>query len=98
MRGYLDQRRQIQLLTLMYMHKCTVNPIRNNPRLTRGANRYRFHTERCNISKYQNSPDYRDSKLWDLSLKSTTECESLFEFKMVLKKTEINTYKAQQTI
>ena len=30
----LDQRRQIQLLTLMYMHKCTVNPIRYNPRLT----------------------------------------------------------------
>ena len=94
----LDQRRQIQLLSLMYTHKCSVNPVRVNARLTRGADRYRFYTERCNSTKYRNSPYYRGSNLWDLLLKSTIECDSLFEFKRTMKKVEINTYKAQQTI
>ena len=94
----LDQRRQIQLLSLMYNYKDTVNPVRIYPRNTRGANRYRFNIEKCNTVKYQNSPYFRGSKLWDMLLKSSTECTSLFEFKAVIKKVEINAYVAQNTI
>ena len=94
----LDQRRQIQLLTLMYIHKHNVNPFRVNARHTRGVDRYRFHTERCNNNKYKNSPYYRGSKMWDLLLKSTTDCDTLFEFKMVVKKFKINTYVTQCTV
>ena len=94
----LDQRRQIQLLTLMYIHKQNVNPFRVNARHTRGADRYRFHTERCNNSKYRNSPYYRRSNVWDLLLKSTIDSDTLFEFKMIVKKVEINTYVSQCTV
>ena len=54
----LDQRRQLQLLSLMYIHKAVDNPIRVNSRATRGADRYRFHTEKCNTVKYRSSPFY----------------------------------------
>ena len=94
----LHQRRQIQLLTLMYIHKQNVNPFRVNARHTRGADRYRFHTERCNNNKYRNSPYYRGSNMWDLLLKSTIDRDTLFEFKMIVKKVEINTYVSQCTV
>ena len=42
----LDQRRQVQLLTLMFIHKYSANPVRINARFTGGAKRYRFRTER----------------------------------------------------
>ena len=82
----------------MYNHRITENPVRINPRNTRGANKYSFYTERCNTVKYRNSPFYRGSKLWDLLLKSTIDCETIFEFKVVLKKVEINAYAAQNTV
>ena len=86
----------------MYIHKKCVSPARINARLTRGADRYRFYTERCNTTKYRNSPYSRGSNLWDLLLKSTTEYGTLFEFeyKMKLKKVAIksNTYKVQQMV
>ena len=90
----LNQRRQIQLLSLMYTHKIVDNPARVNIRNTRGTNRYRFHTERCNTVRYR----CRGSNLWDLLLKTTIECDTLFEFKNTLKKVEVNTYMAQKTI
>ena len=85
----LDQRRQIQLLSLMYIHKNTVNPARVNTRITRGAERYRFITERCQTAKYRNSPYYRGAVMWDLLLKTTTECNTLFDFKMTLNRLKL---------
>ena len=94
----LDQRRQIQLLSLMCIHRKNQNPVRINPRNTRGANRYRFYNERCNTIRYRNSPFYRGSKLRNLLLKSTIDCDTISEFKTVLKKVEINTYVNQNTV
>ena len=54
----LDQRWQLQLLSLMYIHKAVDNPIRVNRRATGGADRYCFHTEKCNTVKYHSSPFY----------------------------------------
>ena len=36
--------------------------------------------------------------MWDLLLKSTIDCDTLFEFKMTVKKVEINTYVSQCTV
>ena len=45
----LDQHRQIQLLSLMFGHKCGTNV---NVRNTRAAARFQFYKERFNTVKY----------------------------------------------
>ena len=87
----LDQRRQIQLLLLMYNHKSNNNVARLYNRNTRGADRYHFHLERYNTIKYRNSPYCKGTELWDMLRDSTIESDTLFMFKSNLKK-EINTY------
>ena len=61
----LEQRREIQLLTLMYKHKTTFNARHIFQRATRGAERYKFEVERYNVVKYKNSPYYKGSELWN---------------------------------
>ena len=87
----LDQRRQKQLLSLMYIHKNSSDVARIHNRNTRGADRYHFYLERYNTVKYKNSPYYKGSELWDMLLLSTIESETLFNFKCCLKN-EINIY------
>ena len=87
----LDQRRQIQLLTLMFIHKKNENVARVYNVNTRGAGRYHFYLERNNTVKYGNSPYHKGSELWDMLRPTTIECDSLFMFKRCLKN-EINTY------
>ena len=55
-------------------------------RNTRGANRFRFYTERYNVVKYKNSLYYKGAALWDALPSSIVECDTLFEFKVALKK------------
>ena len=61
----LDQRRKMQLLSLMYKHKLVFNTGRTFQRATRGAERYTFDVERYNVIKYKNSPYYKGADLWD---------------------------------
>ena len=42
--------------------------------------------------KYENSPYYKGLELWDMLRRSTIDCDTLFEFKICLKKNEINAY------
>ena len=77
----LDQRRKIQLLSLMFIHKHTHNVQRPVRRLTRGGDRFRFHLERYNNVKYKNSPYYKGSEQWDTLPRSTITCDTLFDFK-----------------
>ena len=87
----LDQRHQIQLLSLMVIHKKNENVARVYNVNTRGAGRYHFYLERNNTVKYGNSPYYKGSELWDMLRPTTIEYDSLFMFKRCLKN-EINTY------
>ena len=61
----LDQRRKIQLLSLMYKHKTSHDVQQLFLRATRGAERYKFAVERYNVVKYKNSPYYKGSELWN---------------------------------
>ena len=82
----LDHRRKMQLLSLMFIHKMNNNVQRPILRATRGADRYRFNLERYNNVKYKNSPYYKGSELWDTLPLTTVDCDSVFEFKQLLKK------------
>ena len=90
----LDQRRQIQLLSLMFTHRLDINVQRVNARNTRASQRYRFYKERYNSVKYKDNPYYKGAELWDHLLLDTINSVTLFEFKTCLKKTETNTYVA----
>ena len=80
----LDQRRKIQLLSLMYRHKTNYDVQHVFNRTTRGAGRYKFDLERYNDMKYKNSPYYKGSELWDELPRQVIESTSLTEFKMNL--------------
>ena len=82
----LDQRRKIQLLTLMFIHKTNHNVQRPFNRATRGADRFKFYLERYNNMKYRNSPYYKGSDMWDTLPLTTVTSDTLFEFKQHLKK------------
>ena len=58
----LKQRRIIQLLSLMFIHKNHFGVERIANRNTRAADHYRFHIERYNVVKYRNSPYYKGSE------------------------------------
>ena len=81
----LEQRRNIQLLSLMYSHKDNLDVRRVPNRDTRAAIRYKFYTERYNNIKYKNSPYYKGAALWDMLPLATIECESIFELKKCLR-------------
>ena len=62
----LEQRRTLQLLHLMFIHKSNVVNLRVLARNTRAAQRSQFYVERYNNIKYKNSPFYKGSELWNL--------------------------------
>ena len=82
----LEQRRSLQLLHLMYIHKENVNNIRNMPRYTRAARRDNFYVERYNNLKYKNSPFYKGVELWNLLPLDIATSDSLFQCKHSMKK------------
>ena len=82
----LEQRRQVQLLTLMFIYK-SIHPDagRIYNRRTRAANVYTFTRERYNCVKYRSSPYYKGSILWDIT-HEMKRCITLSEFRKHLKK------------
>ena len=89
----LEQRRLIQLLSLMYNHEKKLNVRRVPVRATRNAARFTFYTERYNNLKYKNSPHYIGAERWNALPLSTIDSETLFEFKKNLKQI-YRTYKS----
>ena len=77
----LDQRRKIQLISLMYKHKSNFDVQHVFPRETRGAERYKFEVERYNVVKYKNSSYYKGSELWDKLPRHTIDSACFSEFK-----------------
>ena len=82
----LDQRRKMQLLSLMFIHKTNHAVQRRFDRATRAADRYTFYLERYKNVKYKNSPYYKSSELWDSLPLMTINCDNVFEFRQHLKK------------
>ena len=82
----LEQRRQIQLLCLMFIFKERHDNVRRvHNRRTRAAEIYSFVRERYNCIKYKNSPYYKGSILWDSLPVITRNSMSLLVFKNLLK-------------
>ena len=83
----LEQRRQFQVLNLMFIYKNRHNDVqRIYNRVTRGANVFSFIRERYNCTKYRSSPYYKGSVLWDGLPHEAKRCVALQEFKKCLKK------------
>ena len=81
----LEQRRQKQLLCLMFIYKIRHDDIRRvHVRNTRAANVYSFTRERYHNTKYKNSPFYKGALLWDMLPLDAKQCMSLKEFKKIL--------------
>ena len=87
----LEQRRSLQLLHLMYLHKNNVVNLRTPIRNTRASQREHFYVERYNNIKYKNSPYYKGAALWDLLPMDVATSDSIFKFKHTLK-LRYNTY------
>ena len=77
----LEQRRQIQLLKLMYIQsqKGRMRAITNVN--TRSQTKYVFKTESKIGKKYEKSPYYLGTRLWNLLEKDTQESDSIYSFK-----------------
>ena len=89
----LEQRRSLQLLGLMYLHKDDDRNLMLVNRHTRAADRIQFHVERYNNCKYKNSPSYKGLELWKLLPGEIAASDSIFQFKHALKsryKTYVN--------
>ena len=81
----LEQRRQKQLLCLMFIYKQRHDVARVHVRATRAAQIFSFTRERCNCMKYKNSPYYKGAVLWDTTPASVRNSLSLLDFKKQLK-------------
>ena len=82
----LEQRRCIQLISLLYQHgeskqNVFVIPARN----TRAVNIRKFRTEVYHNSKYKNSPYYKAAKFWDTLPRPAKDSETLYELKQHLR-------------
>ena len=82
----LEQRRSLQNLSLMYLHKEDAQNLIVPNRHTRAAVRPQFHVERYNVNKYRNSPFYKGYELWKLLPLDIATADSLFQFKQLFKK------------
>ena len=87
----LEQRRSLQLLSLMYLHKDDAQNLMIANRQTRAAARAQFYTERYNTCKYKNSPFYKGSEEWKLLPIDIATSDSIFQFKQLFKN-RYNTY------
>ena len=81
----LEQRRQKQLLSLMFIHKQRHDVARVHGRNTRAAQIFEFIRERYNCNKYKNSPYYKGALLWDKLPVVVKNSTHLLEFKKHLK-------------
>ena len=78
----LEQRRQRQILVMMFIYKQPHNDIhRVYNRRTQSAEVYAFVEERYNCVKYRNSPYYIGSILWESLPLIVHTSETLIEFK-----------------
>ena len=75
----------LQLLGLMYIFKNCRNVERIFPRNTRQGNRYHFITDTYQSGKYQRSPYFKGTELWNLLPDNVISLPSLYEFKNRLK-------------
>ena len=81
----LEQRRTLQLLNLMYMHKNNPDNLRPIARNTRAADRDQFYVERYSNYKYKNSPFYKGVELWKLLPNDLVNVDTIYQFKRELK-------------
>ena len=81
----LEQRRQKQLLSLMFIYKQRHDVARVHARETRAAQIFSFKRERYNCMKYKNCPYYKGAVLWDGLPAPARNSVSLLEFKKHLK-------------
>ena len=78
----LDQRRQKQILLLLYIHKNRHDDVRRvHERNTRAADVYSFVRERYHNIKYKHSPYYKGSLLWDNLPVTVKGCLDIKEYK-----------------
>ena len=77
----LSQRREKQLLTLMYKLSRKGNLRKVTDRPTRQQEKYVFKTDTKIGKKYEKSPYYQGTLLWDKLPKETQFAENIFEFK-----------------
>ena len=82
----LEQRRQKQVLFLMFMYKERHENVRRvYPRNTRAAHVYSFVQERYHNVKYKNSSYYKGSLLWDTLPVDTRRCMNILDLKKSIK-------------
>ena len=81
----LEQRRQKQLLYLMFIHKQMYNVARIHARPTRAAQTFSFIRERYNCMKYKSSPYYKGAILWDNIPLTARNSLNLLDFKKQLR-------------
>ena len=80
----LEQRREKQVLMLMYVYSKNDNVRRITGRETRLADKFVFKTDTKIGTKYENSPFYRGTKLWDKLEKDVQLCDNRWAFKKFL--------------
>ena len=73
----LEQRRCIQLLTLMYKMSKNESNRKIHIRNTRQQNKFEFKQDTRIGTKYQNSPFYKGCKLWDKLTREIQFCDSI---------------------
>ena len=83
----LEQRRQKQLLSLMFIYKQRCDVARVHGRMTRAAQHFAFARERYQCIKYKNSPYYKGALLWDSLPIETRNSICLSDFKRLLNTT-----------
>ena len=82
----LDQRRQIQVLSLLFIYKGRHLDVRRvYNRRTPAANNFNFVRERYNCIKYKSSPYYKGSIIWDTLPPGVKNSLTLTAFKKGLK-------------
>ena len=81
----LEQRRQVQLLSLMYIYRNFVNIQRIFARNTRQGERYNFRVDNYQSRKYKNSPYFKGTVLWDLLPNDVINLPTILEFKRAIK-------------
>ena len=76
----LEQRRQMQLLNLMFTYQTR----HRNVRRIHGRNVFSFTCERYHNNKYKNVPFYKGALLWDTLPLDARQCVRLSVFKNLL--------------
>ena len=82
----LQQRRTMQLLSLMFLHKKDPINLKIPARNTCAAERTEFHVERFQNLKYKNSPFYIGAEIWNSLDINLVNADCLFQFKKGLSK------------